>query len=291
MLTYITWNVDPILFQLGSLRVGWYGVLLASGFLLAYLVFQKMLVKEGLPQDITDRFAVYTILWTVVGLRIGHCLFYDWAYFSNHILEIFIPFTQTPQGWQFTGYAGLASHGGVIAIILFVIYYSYKHKINILWLLDRMSIAVPIAAAFVRCGNLMNSEIIGVITDKPWGFIFTQLEGTDECCEPRHPTQLYEAFVYFSLFLFHVWYYFKHTKGKIYAGRTTGILLIVIFTARFLIEFVKKEQVDFEVGMTLNMGQWLSIPFIILGIFCLYYSYKKKFLFVPKQANDNKKKA
>ncbi|NLE63439.1 MAG: prolipoprotein diacylglyceryl transferase [Bacteroidales bacterium] len=168
MLTYITWNVDPILFQLGSLRVGWYGVLLASGFLLAYLLFQKMLVKEGLPQDITDRFAVYTILWTVVGLRIGHCLFYDWAYFSNHILEIFIPFTQTPQGWQFTGYAGLASHGGVIAIILFVIYYSYKHKINILWLLDRMSIAVPIAAAFVRCGNLMNSEIIGVITDKPW---------------------------------------------------------------------------------------------------------------------------
>lgn len=290
MLNYITWNVDPILFQIGSVRVGWYGLLLASGFLLAYLVFQKILTREGLSQELTDKFAVYTILWTVVGLRLGHCLFYDWAYFKHHLLEIFIPFVQTAEGWKFTGFAGLASHGGVIAIILFVLYYTRKHKINILWLMDRMCIAVPIAAAFVRCGNLMNSEIIGVVTDKPWGFIFMHLNGTEDCCEPRHPTQLYEAFVYLSLFLFQLWYYFVHTKGKIYTGRSVGIALTVIFVARFLIEFVKKEQVDFEKAMTLDMGQWLSIPFILLGIGFLWYSIKYKKLYTPPQAEVKNQK-
>lgn len=290
MLNYITWDVSPILFEIGSVRVAWYGLLLGSGFLLAYLVFQKIVSREGFSQELTDKFAAYTILWTAVGLRLGHCMFYDWAYYKHNLLEIFIPFMQTPHGWKFTGFAGLASHGGVIAIILFVLYYTRRHKINILWLLDRLAIAVPITAAFVRCGNLMNSEIIGVITDKPWGFIFMQLNGTSDCCEPRHPTQLYEAMVYFSLFLFQLWYYFKYTKGKIYAGRSVGILLIVIFVARFLIEFVKKEQVDFEIGMTLNMGQWLSIPFVLLGIYCLWYSYKKKILYVPPQSKEGNKK-
>lgn len=290
MLNYITWDVNPILFEIGNVRVAWYGLLLTSSFLLAYLIFQKTLNSEGFPQELTEKFGLYTVLWTVVGLRLGHCLFYDWAYYKHHLLEIFIPFIQTSEGWRFTGFAGLASHGGVIAIISFVLYYTRKHKINILWLLDRLAIAVPIAAAFVRCGNLMNSEIIGVITDKPWGFIFMQLNGTNDCCEPRHPTQLYEAMVYFSLFLFQLWYYFKHTKGKIYAGRSVGILLVVIFVARFLIEFVKKEQVDFEIGMTLNMGQWLSIPFILLGIYCLWYSYKKKILYVPPQSKEGNKK-
>ncbi|HQB20024.1 MAG TPA: prolipoprotein diacylglyceryl transferase [Bacteroidales bacterium] len=287
MLNYINWNVDPILFEIGPLRIGWYGLLLASGFFIAYLIFQKIVVREGFPQDKADKFALYTVLWTVIGLRLGHCLFYDWAYFKHHLLEIFIPFAETADGWRFTGFQGLASHGAAIAVILFVIYYTYRHKINILWLLDRLTIAVPLAAAFVRCGNLMNSEIIGVVTEQPWGFIFRRLEGTDECCEPRHPTQLYEATVYFLLFLFQLWYYFKRTKGKIYAGRTTGIFFFVVFTARFIIEFVKKEQVDFEIGMTLNMGQWLSIPFILIGIACLIYSQKKKYIYNPA---ENKRK-
>ncbi|MDD3280964.1 MAG: prolipoprotein diacylglyceryl transferase [Bacteroidales bacterium] len=290
MLNYITWTADPILFEVGFLRVGWYGLLLATGFLLAYMVFQKLLTREGFSQELTDKFAVYTILWTVVGLRLGHCLFYDWAYFQHHLLEIFIPFAQTAEGWKFTGFAGLASHGGVIAIILFVLYYTRKHKLNIIWILDRMCIAVPIAAAFVRFGNLMNSEIIGIDTDKPWGFVFMQLQGTKECCEPRHPTQVYEAIVYFSLFLFQLWYYFIHTKGKIFLGRSVGIALTVIFVARFLIEFVKKEQVDFEVGMALNMGQWLSIPFILMGLALLWYSIKTKKLYVPPQSPPIPKK-
>lgn len=283
MLTYIQWNADPILVHLGGLNIGWYGLLLACGFLIAYMVFQKMVTREGMPEKLSDRFAVCLILWTVVGLRLGHCLFYDWAYFSHHILEIFIPFVETAEGWKFTGYAGLASHGGAIAIFCYVLWFTHKYKVNIYWLLDRLAIAIPIAAAFVRCGNLMNSEIIGTVTQQPWGFVFMQLEGTDECCEPRHPAQLYEAFVYLCLFAFQCWYYFKHTKGKIFAGRAVGISLCVIFVARFFIEFFKKEQVDFEKGMVLDMGQWLSVPFILLGIYFIVYSCRKKLLFVPQK--------
>ena len=276
ILNYITWNADPIIFKFGSVRVGWYGLLLAVGFFLAYLVFQKIAKNEKVDLNLIDKFSFLTVVWTVVGLRLAHCLFYDWAYFQHHILEIFIPFQETANGWEFTGFSGLASHGAVMAIILFVLYFSIKRKMSLLWLLDRLSIAIPLAAAFVRCGNLMNSEIIGTVTTMPWGFIFMHLEGTRECCQPRHPSQLYEALVYFSLFAYQMWYYFKHTKGHIPAGRSVGTLLTVIFTARFVIEFIKEVQVDFESNMFFDMGQWLSIPFIVLGIAFLYYSFAKK---------------
>ena len=281
MLASINWNADPILFQLGNLRIGWYGLLLAGGFLLAYMVFHKMTLREGIPEKMSDRFAVTLILWTVVGLRLGHCLFYDWAYFRHHLLEIFIPFVETSEGWKFTGYAGLASHGGVIAILCYVLWFSHKNQIRLMWLMDRLAVAIPLAAAFVRCGNLMNSEIIGTVTTQPWGFVFMRLEGTDECCEPRHPAQLYEAFVYLCLFFFQIWYYFKHTKGKIRSGRAAGITLSVVFIARFIIEFFKKEQVDFEKGMLLDMGQLLSVPFILLGIFLIVHSFRKKEILTP----------
>ena len=275
MLNYITWDVDPVLFEKG-LRLGWYGILLAGGFGLAYFVFQKIAKNEKVDLNLIDRFSMFTILWTIVGLRLGHCFFYGWEYFQHHLLEIFIPFEQTTEGWKFTGFAGLASHGGTAAIILFVLYFSRKHNMSIVWLLDRLSIAIPLAAALVRIGNLMNSEIIGTITTVPWGFIFMQLEKTPYCCEPRHPTQLYEAFVYLSLFAYQMWYYFKKSKGHIPAGRSVGTLLTVIFTARFFIEFVKENQEHFEDAMTLNMGQLLSIPFILLGIIFLYFSFAKK---------------
>jgi prolipoprotein diacylglyceryl transferase len=273
ILDYITWNADPIIFKMGAVRVGWYGLLLAGGFLIAYKILQKIVKNEKVNEALLDKFAIFTILWTIVGLRLGHCLFYDWAYFQHHILEIFIPFVETANGWEFTGFSGLASHGGTLAIILFVLYFSKKHNMSLLWLLDRLAIAIPVAAAFVRCGNLMNSEIIGTVTTMPWGFAFMQLEGTRECCEPRHPSQLYEALVYFSLFAYQMWYYFKKTKGHIPAGRSVGTLLIVIFTSRFFIEFIKENQSAFESNMVLDMGQWLSIPFILLGIAFLYYSF------------------
>ena len=281
ILNYITWNVDPIIFKAGAMRVGWYGLLLASGFFLAYLVFQKIAKNEKVDLNLIDKFAFLTVIWTIVGLRLGHCLFYQWDYFQNHILEIFIPFVEAANGWEFTGFEGLASHGGTLAIILFVLYFSRKRKMNILWLLDRLSIAIPLAAAFVRCGNLMNSEIVGTFTTQPWGFIFVRLHET----EPRHPSQLYEALVYFSLFAYQMWYYFKYSKGHIPAGRSVGTLLVVIFTARFFIEFIKEVQVSFENNMVLDMGQWLSIPFIILGGLCLFYSFAKKTY--PKAVKNN----
>ena len=276
MLNEIIWDVDPILFRIGSLRVGWYGLLLAGGFFLAYTIFQKMVKAEKVDTALMDKFAILTIVWTVVGLRIGHCLFYDWLYYKHHILEIFIPFTETANGWEFTGYSGLASHGGTTGIILFVLYFARKHKMSLIWLFDRLSIAIPLAAAFVRCGNLMNSEIIGTVTNMPWGFVFMHLKGTSECCEPRHPTQIYEALVYISLFAYQMWYYFRKTKGQIPGGRSVGTLLVVIFTARFFIEFVKENQVAFEENLSLNMGQYLSVPFVLLGVGFLWYSVARK---------------
>ncbi|MDR0605483.1 MAG: prolipoprotein diacylglyceryl transferase [Bacteroidales bacterium] len=288
ILDYIRWNVNPMLFQVGSVRVAWYGLLLTTGFLIAYLIFQKIAKTEKVNMMLIDRFSMFTILWTLVGLRLGHCLFYDWAYFKKHILEIFIPFVETAEGWEFTGFAGLASHGGTAAIILFVLYFSIKHKMSLIWLLDRLSIAIPVAAAFVRCGNLMNSEIIGTVTNMPWGFVFQRLEGTAECCAPRHPAQIYEALVYISLFAYQMWYYFKRTKGHIAGGRSVGTLLVVIFTARFFIEFVKENQVAFEENLSLNMGQFLSIPFVLLGIVFLWYSFYKKTYPVAIKTTANK---
>jgi prolipoprotein diacylglyceryl transferase len=288
ILDYITWDVDPILFQIGSVRVAWYGLLLTTGFLIAYLIFQKIAKTEKVDTALIDRFSMFTILWTLVGLRLGHCLFYDWSYFKDHLLEIFIPFVETAEGWTFTGFAGLASHGGTTAIILFVLYFSIRHKMSLIWLLDRLSIAIPVAAAFVRCGNLVNSEIIGTITTMPWGFQFMQLEGTSECCDPRHPAQIYEALVYISLFAYQMWYYFRRTKGHIPGGRSVGTLLVVIFTARFFIEFVKENQVAFEENLSLNMGQYLSIPFVLLGIVFLWYSFYKKTYPVAIKTTANK---
>ena len=269
---FITWNVDPVVFSIGSLQVRWYGILLASGFLLAYLALQKIFKVEKISQTMLDKLAIWTILWTVVGLRIGHFLFYQPEYFINAPLQVFLPFDEN---WKFIGYQGLASHGGVIAIILFIIYFSWKHKMNFLWLLDRLAIVVLIAAAFVRVGNLMNHEIVGSITNVSWAFDFTK-GGPGVAGTFRHPSQLYESIVYFLTFLGLMFYYFKIAKGKVPPGRATGILLIVVFAARFVIEFFKEVQVDKESAMTLNIGQQLSIPFVLIGIALLIYSIIKK---------------
>jgi phosphatidylglycerol:prolipoprotein diacylglycerol transferase len=259
MNAYIIWDVSPILLKLGSLEIRWYGLLLAGGFFLSYLTLGKIFKKEGLSQEFLDKFAFSTVIWTVVGLRLGHVLFYEPEYYFARPLEILMV-------WQ----GGLASHGAVIGIISFVLYFTYKNKIPVLWLFDRLAAVIPIAAGLVRIGNLMNSEIYGTPTDLPWAFVFVR----DDML-PRHPSQIYEALVYLSLFVFFFWYY-KKLEGKIPAGRFTGIILAVIFTARFFIEFVKDVQVDFEANMMLNMGQWLSIPFMIIGAALWIYSYKKK---------------
>lgn len=266
----VTWKANPIAFHLGSVEVRWYGILLATGFLLAYFTFQKIFKVENVSQKLLDKISIWTIIWTIVGLRLGHFLFYEPEQFITNPLEIILPI----HDGKFVGYQGLASHGAVIAILLFIIYYTWRHKINIFWLLDRLGIAIPIAAAFVRIGNLMNHEIVGSITDVPWAFDFIY-GGLGVAGTLRHPSQLYESIVYLLVFLGLAIYYFKFAKGKVAAGRTSGITLFVIFTARFIIENFKEVQVAREVGHALNNGQILSIPIILIGLGLLIYSFVK----------------
>jgi prolipoprotein diacylglyceryl transferase len=268
-LNFITWSVSPELLSIGGLTVRWYGLLLALGFYFAYLTLSKVFKTEKLSQQLLDKLTIWCIVWTIVGLRLAHFLFYQPEFLINYPLQVLLPFDEN---WNFIGYQGLASHGAVIALISFLTYFAWKHKMNALWLLDRLCIVIPIAAAMVRLGNLMNHEIVGSITEVPWAFNFIY-GGAGVADTLRHPAQLYESLVYFALYFFMLIYYFKITKGNIPAGRTVGILLTVIFTARFFIEFVKEVQVSSEVGMTLNIGQWLSIPFIIIGLGLLIYSF------------------
>ena len=264
----ITWKVNPVAFHLGSVEVRWYGILLATGFLLAYLTLQKIFITENASQKELDRISIWTIVWTFVGLRLGHFLFYEPEQFVTAPLEILLPI----HDGKFIGYQGLASHGGVIAIFLFIVYYTWRYKVNFFWLWDRLGIAVPIAAAFVRIGNLMNHEIVGSITTVPWAFDFIY-GGFGVAGTLRHPAQLYESIVYLLVFIGLTVYYFKYAKGKVAAGRTSGITLFVIFTARFFIEFFKEVQVPSEVGHALNNGQILSIPIALLGLGLLIYSF------------------
>ena len=263
----IHWNVDPVIFSIGSVELRWYSLLFISGFILGWFIFKWFFKREGISEKLLDPLLYTLLIGTIVGARLGHCLFYDPAYYLgswNGFLEIFMP-------WK----GGLASHGGTLflffAMIWFARRYGRKNDFDFLWLLDHLAIAVSFAAMFIRLGNLFNSEIYGHVTDLPWGFVF---ERRGEV-EPKHPTQLYEALSYAILGLVLFFLYVRKTKW-LYRGSYIGIFFVVLFGMRFLIEFVKENQVDFEAGMALNMGQLLSIPFILLGIAILIYSYKKK---------------
>lgn len=272
-LAYITWKVNPVAISLGSVEVRWYGLLLALGFFFSYLILSKIFKTEHISQQLCDKLSIWTVVWTIVGLRLGHFLFYEPEYFTSleGILEILLPF----HDGHFVGYQGLASHGGVIGIVAFLIYFAWKYKMNVLWLTDRLAICIPIAAGMVRIGNLMNHEIVGSITNVPWAFDFIY-GGPGIAGTFRHPAQLYESIVYLLLFAAFVIYYFKFAKGKVPAGRTTGLIFFVIFTARFIIEFFKEVQVEKEMGMTLDIGQKLSIPILIIGLILLIYSIVKR---------------
>ena len=219
-----------------------------------------------------DKLWIYVAIATIVGARLGHCIFYDWTYYSAHPLEMILPVRFTPE-FKFTGYQGLASHGAAIGIIVGLWYYSKKvSKKSIFWILDRAVIPIALAGFFIRMGNLMNSEIVGLPTELPWGFRFVN-SGLDHPELPRHPAQLYEALCYLVSFFVLMYLYWK-TSVKKRMGFIFGSFLILIFTARFVIEFVKEVQEPWEADMVLDMGQILSIPFILVGIFMLWYSGK-----------------
>jgi prolipoprotein diacylglyceryl transferase len=267
---FINWDVSPIIFYIGSFGIRWYSILFVVGFLTAYFILQKMFKKEGVDLDILDKFTVYMFVSLLVGLRLGHCLFYEPDYYLANPLEIILPIDL--KTGTFTGYQGLASHGGAIGILIGIYLFYRKTKINYIWILDRLVIVIPLVGACVRVGNLMNSEIYGVQTALPWGFVFLQNGET----LPKHPTQLYEALSYIIIFASLMIYYFKK-NGKPRPGNVFGIFLIALFGIRFIIEFIKQDQVDFEGGMLFNMGQLLSVPFILAGVIFVYMSYKKKF--------------
>ncbi len=259
ILNFIHWNVNPEIFHLGPLHVRWYGLFFAIGFLFGYNHGEKMFKHEGINPQWLESLFIYLIVATVVGARLGHVFFYGWHYYSQHPIEILYV-------WQ----GGLASHGGVLGIIIAMYIWSKKvSKRSILWVLDRVVVPSVFVAALIRLGNLMNSEIYGIPTNLPWGIIFER--NHEEVA--KHPTQLYEAISYLITFGVMLYMYWK-TKAKDYQGLLVGVFFVMVFSARFLIEFIKEDQEAFEKGMMLNMGQWLSIPFVLLGLFLIVRAVK-----------------
>ena len=256
----IPWNVDPEIFRIGSFAVRWYGLLFASGFVFGYYLMRKIFRNEGLGDATLDRLTVYVAIATIVGARLGHCLFYEPEYYLARPLEIL-------KVWH----GGLASHGAAIAIPIALWLFARKEKRPFIWALDRVVIVVALAGALIRLGNLMNSEIYGVETTLQWGFVFLR-NGENA---PKHPTQIYEALAYLTIFGILMRIYWKNL-GKQKPGLLFGLFLILVFGFRFFVEYVKEDQVAFEAGMKLNMGQWLSIPFVMIGIGILVWAYKRK---------------
>ena len=263
----IHWNIDPVIFHLGSLGIRWYSLLFVSGFILGWYIFRGFFRREGIPEDLLDPLLFTLLIATIVGARLGHCCFYQPAdYFGSWegFLEIFQP-------WK----GGLASHGGAIALLFamwwFVHKYGRPHGFDFVWMLDRLCIAVAFAGCLIRLGNLFNSEIYGDVTTLPWGVVFERNGET----QPKHPTQIYEALSYLVLGLILLWFYWKKAD-RTWRGFHFGWFLIGCFGARFLIEYIKEPQVDFEKTMALDMGQLLSIPFIIAGVCILIWSYRAK---------------
>lgn len=257
-LAIITWDVNPEIFRIGNFAPRWYGVLFASGFFFGYLIFRKIFRNEGLKDELLDKLTIYMALGVIIGARLGHCLFYEPSYYLSNPIEIL-------KIWQ----GGLASHGAAIGILLVLWLWVRKEKKPFIWILDRIVIVVALGGAMIRLGNLMNSEIYGVETTLPWGFVFLRNGET----VPKHPTQIYEALAYLITFVILYRIYWK-SKGNFINGLPFSLFLIFVFVFRFFVEYVKEDQVAFESGMVLNMGQWLSIPFIIAGIAGLIISLK-----------------
>ena len=264
---YIDWNPSIEAFSIGGFAMRWYALCWLIGLLSAYFIVRKLDKEQKIKDELFDPLFVYCFVGILAGARLGHCIFYEPDYFlssGKHIVEMIVPIRFLADGgWKFTGYAGLASHGGTLGLIAALWLYVRRTKLPIWQVLDNIAIATPVTACFIRLGNLMNSEIIGKVTDVPWAFVFEQVD-----MQPRHPGQLYEAIVYALLF-FIGWYLYRRMPQKVGTGFFFGLCLTYIFTARFFIEYTKEVQEAFEASLPIDMGQILSIPFIIIGIYCM----------------------
>ena len=274
----INWNPNPELFNLfGSLPIRYYGLLWVVGIALAYVIVHRQYRDRKIDEKTFEPLFFYCFFGILIGARLGHCLFYQPDYYLNHFWEMILPVKFLPDGgWKWTGYEGLASHGGTLGLIIALWMYCRKTTMHYMDVLDMIAVATPITACFIRLANLMNSEIIGQPTDVPWAFVFERVDML-----PRHPAQLYEAIAYFIFFLGMVYLYKrgqqKREKASLpyHRGFFFGLCLTEIFVFRFFIEFLKEDQVDFERTMALNMGQWLSIPFILIGVYFMFFYGKK----------------
>lgn len=268
ILDFIVWN--PSLKAFFGMR--WYSLCWLVGLLLAYLIVRNLYKQQKIKEELFEPLFVYCFIGILVGARLGHCLFYQPDYYlssGTHFIEMILPIHFMPDGgWKFTGYEGLASHGGTLGLMIALWAYVKRTGISLWTVLDNIAIATPITACFIRLGNLMNSEIIGKVTDVPWAFIFERVDSM-----PRHPGQLYEAIAYAVLFFIGRAIYRRHAE-KVGTGFFFGLCLTYIFTFRFFIEYTKDIQEAFEANMILNMGQLLSIPFIIIGVACMIRSRK-----------------
>ncbi|HLP71572.1 MAG TPA: prolipoprotein diacylglyceryl transferase [Bacteroidales bacterium] len=275
-LSIIPWDVNPEIFRIGPLAVRWYGLLFASAFLFGYIIMNRIFKNENLGEAVLDRLTIYMAIGVVAGARLGHCFFYEPSYYLQHPLEILAI-------WR----GGLASHGAAIGILIALWLFVRKEHKDYLWILDRIAIVVALSGFLIRMGNLMNSEIYGNETTLPWGFVFLR----NHEVAPKHPTQIYEGLAYlFIFFLLYRIYWSK--KGEHLQGLLISLLCILVFTARFFIEFLKEDQVAFEANMKLNMGQLLSIPFVLLGIAGLIWSIRtnKHAVIKAVEAKGNKVK-
>jgi len=267
---YIYWNVDPEIINVLGISIRYYGVLFVSGLIICIYILGWIFRRENIPQEHLEKLTIYGIIGIFVGARLGHCLFYEPSYYFAHPIEMILPITFPPDGGiKFIGYQGLASHGGVLGLLIALYFYSRKTKHSMIDTIDLIAVVAGLSFGFIRLGNFMNSEIIGIPTTKPWGVIFELVDNV-----PRHPAQLYEAISYFIIFAIMMILY-KKMRDRLKNGFFFGLANVLFVTVRFIIEFVKENQVGFEDGMTLNMGQVLSLPYIVVGIGFIIFGLMK----------------
>ena len=267
---YLVWDPGTSPFSILGFEVRYYSLCWIIGLLSGYFIMKNLYKRQKVSMELFEPLFMYCFIGILIGARLGHCIFYEPEYYFDHIVEMFLPIKETASGWRFIGYQGLASHGGTIGLFIALWVYTLRTKLSFPWLLDNIAITTPVVAGMIRLGNFFNSEILGNVTEMPWGVIFAQV---DEF--PRHPAQLYEALAYFAIFLLGLLLYRKY-PSKVGTLFYFGYCLATIFTFRFFVEFLKEVQSAFEEGMTLDMGQWLSIPFMIIGIVCMWRGFRKK---------------
>ena len=267
---WIVWSPNPVIFSVGNFTLLWYGVLFAVGLVLAGWYVWGRFKEFGIEQRHFENLIIWSFFGIFLGARLGHCLFYEADYFLAHPIEMFLPVGVDEMGnYYFSGYHGLASHGAVTGLMLALVLFKWFSKLEILPIMDWLALATPLAGAFIRLGNLMNSEIVGASTDVVWAFVFPEIDNL-----PRHPAQLYESLFFFVLFGVGVWLFKRLKYDGVRSGFYLSLQLMVIAGFRFCVEFVKEVQVGFERDMVLNMGQWLSVPLFLLGVVLMIYTQK-----------------